>query len=763
MPLVTTGNRSPFHVLFGKDPSYHHLRSFGCLVYARDNRRALDKFAERGRACIFVGYPSTQRGYRVFDLEDKRIYTSRDVKFLEAVYPYHLHANPSSTFMHAQSTRPSPVITEPVWDEDVIHESSSADPVLPISPAPDPRPSSPPSSPAECISTPGLSTESSPSSGSDGTSCPSPLSSLSTSSVPAASVPIVEQHLRRGDRLRKPSVKLHDFVVDLPNFSGNSTTAYPIEDYLTYQRLSQAHHAFVAAVTSHDEPRFFHQAVRQEQWRAAMVVEYRALEANGTWELCYLPPGKRAIACRWVYKIKFNADGTIERFKARLVAKGFTQIEGIDYHDTFAPVAKLVTVRCLLAVAVSRGWIIHQLDVNNTFLHGDLEEEVYMTIPQGFAAPGDTRVCRLRKSIYGLRQASRNWYQKFTQALLELNFVQSRADHALFTYRRGAIFVVALIYVDDVILTGNDMSFIQCVKDFLNDRFTIKDLGDLKYFLGIEVARSPRGMVLNQRKYMLDILAESGLTAARPSPTPIEQSHHLGHDPSAPAADPASFRRHVGRLLYLIVTRPDITYAVNILSQAVQSPTQAHVDAAARVLRYLKSCPGRGLFLSASRDLTLTAYCDADWAGCPLTRRSTTGFFITLGSSPISWRTIKQSVVARSSAEAEYRAMANTVSEVLWLRWLLCDLGVRHTAPTPIYCDNQAALHISANPVFHERTKHVELDCYFVRERVQSGDVLPLKIATADQPADTFTKGLSVDQFSHLLVKFGLLDIHSFA
>ncbi|CAL1407672.1 unnamed protein product [Linum trigynum] len=433
-----------------------------------------------------------------------------------------------------------------------------------------------------------------------------------------------------------------------------------------------------------------------------MVVEYRALETNGTWELCYLPPGKRVIACKWVYKINFNVYGTVECFKTRLVAKDFTQIEGIVYHDTLTLVAKLVIVCCLLVVTVSRGWFIHQLDVNNNFLHGDLDEEVYMTIPQGFFTPGDTRVCRLCKSIYGLRQTSRNWYQKFTQSLLDLHFVQSLAYYALFTYRRGASFVVALIYVDDVILTGNDMTFIQRVKDFFHARFTIKDFGDLKYFLGIEVARSPRGMVLNQRKYVLDILAESGLTAARPSPTPIEQSHHLGRASSTLAADLASFCRLVGRLLYLTVTRPDITYAVNLLSQAVHSPTTRRCGC---------SCASVSQIMFGSWSISsnfdrsqLTAYCDVDWDGCPLTRSATTGFFITLGSSPIFWCTEKQPVVAPSSAEAEFRAMADTVSEVLWLRWLLRDLGVHLQG------------HPSANPVFHERTKHAEMDYHFVCE-----------------------------------------------
>ncbi|CAH9115063.1 unnamed protein product [Cuscuta epithymum] len=492
-----------------------------------------------------------------------------------------------------------------------------------------------------------------------------------------------------------------------------------------------------------------------------MQKEITALEENNTWTLVHLPHGKRIVDSKWVYKIKYKPNGDVERYKARLVARGFTQIEGVDFHETFAPVAKLVTVRCMLAVAAKRNWIVHQLDVNNAFLHGDLSEDVYMRIPQGFAKSGDTRVCKLQKSLYGLRQASRNWYHKFTQALQDIGFRQSRADHSLFIFQNGHINTYALIYVDDVLLAGDDISHISTVKNYLDTKFSIKDLGKLKYFLGIEVARSPDGFVLSQRKYTLDILEESGLLAGRPSTFPMEQNLKLRPDDDSPPVDASSYRRLIGRLLYLTVTRPDIVYAVSQLSQFLNSPRQTHLNAAIRVLRYLKHTPGQGIFLSSTNDLTLKGYCDADWAGCPFTRRSSTGYFITIGGSPVSWRTKKQSVVSRSSAEAEYRAMAVTVSEIVWLRWLLQDLTVNHNSPTPLYCDNQAARHIALNPVFHERTKHVEMDCYFVRERVARNEIQPLFISTSNQVADIFTKALGTDRFQFLRSKLGVRNLHT--
>lgn len=492
-----------------------------------------------------------------------------------------------------------------------------------------------------------------------------------------------------------------------------------------------------------------------------MKKEIRALEQNGTWTLEELPKGKRAIDSKWIYKIKYQLNGEIERYKVRLVAKGFTQMEGIDFHDTFAPVAKLVTVRTLLAVAVKKNWIINQLDVNNAFLHGELHEEVYMKIPQGFEKGKENKVCRLRKSLYGLKQASRNWYQKFTSSLRMIGFRQSQADHSLFIFKTENSFVAALIYVDDVIIVGNDVKKIKETKTFLNEKFSIKDLGPLKYFLGIEVTRTRDGIVLNQRKYILDILEDSGMMGCRPSAFPMEQNAKLQKNDEDKRVDANKYRRLVGRLLYLQATRPDITYSVNILSQFVTDPRESHMNAAMRVLRYLKATPAQGILLPKEGDANLIAYTDSDWLGCPDTRRSRTGYLLLLGGAPISWKSKRQSVVSRSSAEAEYRAMATTVSEVIWLRWLLKELGLEQSDPTQLLCDNMAVKHIANNPVFHERTKHVEMDCYFVRERVESKEVKPLHIDTKSQVADLFTKALGAKHLQSLLNKLGICNLHA--
>ena len=327
-----------------------------------------------------------------------------------------------------------------------------------------------------------------------------------------------------------------------------------------------------------------------------MEAEITALEENHTWTLVHLPPNITPIGSKWVYKIKRHADGTIERYKARLVAKGYTQTEGLDYFDTFSPVAKMTTIRTLLALASIKGWHLHQLDVNNAFLHGDLQEDVYMQVPADVHTTHPNQVCKLLKSLYGLKQASRQWFGKLSTLLLHCGYNQSPSDHSLFLKSSGNNFTALLVYVDDIVLAGNSLEEFTYIKKELDTHFRIKDLGVLKYFLGLEVAHSRLGVSICQRKYCLDLLSESGLLGCKPAKTPLDATVRLRQDNSPLLPDVGCYRRLVGRLIYLTTTRPDISYAVQQLSQFMAAPTTTHFRAAQRVLRYLKNSPGRGLF-----------------------------------------------------------------------------------------------------------------------------------------------------------------------
>lgn len=520
-------------------------------------------------------------------------------------------------------------------------------------------------------------------------------------------------------RARQPPIHLRDYhcytaninpACTEPNHSNSSGKVYPITNFLSYDCFSPKYQAYLAAVTSNEEPRNYAEAIQKHEWQEAMAQELKALEENDTWDLTLPPKEKKIVGCRWVYKIKYKASGEIEKYKAHLVAKGYTQVEGEDFNETFAPVAKMTTVRCFLSVVVAKGWELHQMDVSNAFLHGELEEEVYMRAPEGYKVPKAGMLCRLKKSLYGLKQASRNWYSKLSQTLVKYGFQESHADHSLFTYSREHIFLGVLIYVDDLVIAGNDTSVCSNFKQYLCECFHMKDLGALKYFLGLELACGPSGLFMCQRKYTLDILSECKMTDCKPVSFPMEENQKLALDSGPTYPDPSRFRRLVGRLIYLTITRPEITYYVHILSQFMQSPHQAHWDAAMRVLRFLKSSPGQGIIFPKENDLTLVAYCDSDWASCPLTRKSTTGFLMKLGSAPVFWKTKKQTTVSKSSSEAEYRAMNQATSEIIWLRSMLSCLQVQCNSPTVLHCDNQAAIHIAANPVYHERTKHIEVD-----------------------------------------------------
>jgi hypothetical protein len=405
-------------------------------------------------------------------------------------------------------------------------------------------------------------------------------------------------------------------------------------------------------------------------------------------------------------------------------------------------------------------WHLHQLDVNNAFLHGELQEDVYMIVPPGVPHSNPNQVCKLHKSLYGLKQASRKWYERLTSVLIINGYKQASSDHSLFLKSTSSSFTILLVYVDDVILAGNSLEEFKSIKHILHNTFQIKDLGILKYFLGIEVAHSSSGISLCQRKYCLDLLEDSGFLHSKPISTPSDPNVKLHNDDSQPYSDVPAYRRLIGRLLYLNTTRPDITFITQQLSQFLSNPTQTHFNAATRVLRYLKGSPGRGIFFPRKASLQLQGFSDADWAGCRDTRRSISGQCFFLGKSLISWRTKKQLTVSKSSSEAEYRALAAASCELQWILYVLHDLQIQCSKTPVIYCDNQSALHIAANPVFHERTKHLEIDCHIVREKLQANILKLLPISSKDQLADFFTKALLPQPFNTLLSKLEMIDIY---
>nr|CAN83808.1 hypothetical protein VITISV_026963 [Vitis vinifera] len=356
--------------------------------------------------------------------------------------------------------------------------------------------------------------------------------------------------------------------------------------------------------------------------------EIQALEKNGTWEISELPEGKRPVGCKWIFTVKHNPDGSINRFKARLVAKGFTQSYGIDYEETFAPVAKLNSIRVLLSVAVNLDWNLHQLDVKNAFLNRELEEEVYMKIPPSMETLENSgKVCKLRKSLYGLKQSPRAWFDRLTRVVKKHGFIQCQADHTLFMkHSKEGEMTLFIVYVDDIIITGDDEEEIGNLKKLLAREFEIKDLGQLRYFLGMEVGRTKEGIVVTQRKYVLDLLQETGMLGCKPVDTPMDPIGKIDKDNDNHPTDKDRYQRLVGKLIYLTHTRPDIGFAMSMVSRYMNNPTERHMKVVYRILQYLKKSPGRGLYFKKTSSREVEVFTDADWAGSLTDRRSTTGY-----------------------------------------------------------------------------------------------------------------------------------------
>ncbi|KAK8928682.1 hypothetical protein KSP39_PZI017093 [Platanthera zijinensis] len=440
------------------------------------------------------------------------------------------------------------------------------------------------------------------------------------------------------------------------------------------------------------------------------------------------------------------------------------RLGGLDYEETFSPVAKLNTVRVLISVAVHRRWPLFQLDVKNAFLNSDLQETVYMQQSPGFETTWESQVCRLTKALYGLKQSPRAWFDKFSKAIQDVGFTRSSADFLLFTRHRTTGTVLLLVYVDDIIITGDDLKGIQEVKLHLGTVFQTKDLWPLRYFLGLEIDRQSDGLVLSQRKYCLDLLQEAGYSGCKPIDTPMDANHKLCAQASYSdllLQNPEYYRRLVRKLIFLTVTIPNISFDVGIASRYMHTPRRSHLQAVERILRYLKTAPGQGLvYKTSSSAPTLVAYSDVDYACSLDDRRSTSGLCTYLGGHLITWRSKKQAVVARSSAEAEYRAMTSVTSELTWLEGLLTDLGVKLSSPA-LLCDSQTGIHIAKNPVFHERTKHIEVDCHFIREKVQMKKLDLKHVPGTEQVADILTKALPSTLFYQCLSKLGAYDLYA--
>lgn len=521
-----------------------------------------------------------------------------------------------------------------------------------------------------------------------------------------------------------------------------------------YEQLDECH----LVVTQ--EPSSFEEATKIIEWQKAMDEEMDALEKNKTWELVDLPFGKEVVGLKWVYKVKHKPDGSIQRHKARLVARGYMQREGVDFEETFSPVARFDTIRATLSIAAYLNWKVFQFDVKSAFLNGILEEEVYVQQPKGYEISGEEKkVYRLKKALYGLKQAPRAWYGRIDSHFCRNGFQKSASEPTLYVKRKADNEVLIIcLYVDDLIYTGNSIELSTEFKKIMVTEFDMTDLGLMSYFLGLEVSQGKAGIFFSQQKYVNDLLTKFNMKDCNSVTTPMITNHKYCLDDGEEKVDSQLYRSLVGSLLYLTNSRPDILQATSLLSRFMQSPSKVHFGAAKRVLRYLKGTSSYGLFYSSSDNFKLYGFSDSDWAGSLDDRRSTTGYLFLLGSSAISWSSRKQPSTALSSSEAEYMAVTSATCQAIWLRRILQDMKFEQKEATVIYCDNQSTISMAKNPVHHQRTRHIDIRHHFIREQVAEGSIQLEFCNSREQVADLFTKALPLEKFAYLRDKLQVID-----
>ena len=762
-PTKSLDWKTPHEILTGRTPDISYFRIFGCKAYVHVlKKKRKNKMESQSSTLTFVGYEPNSKGYRFWNASTRSIVVSTDVTFDESSFPHLKNPSPPISIPVPNPTSDTiqlPLLLDLPLNSDGDSDDDTAPPPPPATPpSPGPPPRTPEHSPRplDPPQTP-VAIRTRPSNRGRGRGQQPRVPPL------VIEPPLTARRSTREGRGQNQRYLGDENMWDLVRDDGsvlsprNRHLAIDIDEPLLY------------AVLLPGEPATYSEAIecaQSDDWLAAMREEMDSLHKSETWELVDLPSGRSPVKCKWVFRLKFNSAGETTRYKARLVAKGFTQVFGLDFSETFSPVARLDSVRLLLALATLRDWEIHQIDVKSAFLNGDLDEEIYMRQPEGFQVPGqENKVCRLRKALYGLKQASRQWHRKLNTALRDLGFEKSAGDSSVHVMFRqgGDSITILIVYVDDITLMGDSIEQIQLIKKQLANSFELTDLGEISYYLGLRITRdrTNRTISLDQEKYIQDILSRFQMSSCTPANTPFASGTDLLAS-SSPAEDNdpsivANYQSMVGSLMYAMIgSRPDISYAVSKLSQFSSNPTQQHVKAAKHVLRYLAATKHYSLHYGISDETIFFGHSDSDWAGDKNDRHSTTGYVFLLAGGATCWASRRQPTVALSSTEAEYMAVTDASKHAIWLQTIFSDIGIDSDDPTPIHVDNQGCIDLTSNPVHHKRTKHIDIRHHFIRECVEDKKVEVIKIPTGENIADALTKSLPLDKHVYFTGKMGL-------
>jgi len=776
-------NISPFEAIHGRPPLIGHLRPFGCGCAVNTplaKRRNKTKPVAQPGVFLGYGYVDGKKGYRVWVPYLRRVVTSFDVTF--SLITDSVHARPD---LHPDLVSEHTELSATLADLRVNDRSAVGHTHAPTTPSTDPFSSTPsaPTPPGLAIPIPPAN----PPSTSTASNNPPVNVFDGLPTVPAPDLP-VDLHTNDAevegaiDDIPNPSDDddgdLFDRVwgdghpleppaapISTRTRSSGASTGHGIGDSPGLALISDASPAFVAAYTtspdlasSHSTPTSYRQAMASPDsagWALAINEELLAVQNANVYKIVNinsLPATANLIGNTWVFKVKQNGDGSVERLKARITAKGCSQKHGVDYQESFAPVANSTTIRLVICCLVQRRLVGRSFDVKTAFLYGELHdhERVYMRVPEGVPNRDPTTCWALQKCLYGLRQSARRFNEHLHNTLTTIGYTRSKHDPCLYHNITKDSFTLLVIVVDDILMaTTSD----QIADEFLaamRDTYNMKDLGRPKYTIGMHFEHSANGgYTISQRRYLNDIISrfsDSNIPSATiPMPSALRLTPTGSvSDPNSPPCDPTLYRSLVGSLMYALLTRPDVSTPVSMLARFMSAPLKIHMDSALRVLGYLRSTIDLCLHYhpSSTPSPQLKCYVDSDWAADAATRRSRYGYAIYLGSALLCWRSKLHSAITLSTAEAEYVAASETAKEILWLRQLLTEIGFSQRAATVMFEDNAACIRMATNHGVSSRNKHLEVKMHFIRDLVNTKTIKLVKIGTKEQRADIFTKNL---------------------
>lgn len=692
-PTVAILNKTPFEMWYDRKPDLSKLKVFGCRAYALVPKERRKKFDNKSVECIMLGY--ADNGYRLWDKSNCCLINSRDVKFDESRFE-------------------DPEIEQVFFDDDESVNPNKND--TPPNIAKTPVKTVPSQNETIGMRTTPVTT--------------SPVTNTTMPNTPVTST------TGRPHRDRRPPLRFGDYILD-DNLEAH--VALNVSDWLD------------GVPSCYDE---IEDHPKKAKWRSAVEDEKQSLEKNETWTLVKFKPGMKLINSRWIFKEKTDPDEKI-RYKARLVAKGFMQKAGIDYSETYSPVAKLSTIRLLLAIGIQKNFQFCHLDVKTAFLNGCLEELVFMKPPEGIEVPTG-HVLQLNRSLYGLKQSPRCWNKRFNDFIVTLGFRRSLADYCLYTRVIDDSITYLVLYVDDMLMCSNDSRSMKHIQDTLATEFEMKNLGNVRHFMGlnINVDYEQGVLTIDQSHYIEKVLERFEMTDCHPMNTPIEQGLRLEKaNPEEKASNP--YRELLGSLMYVMLgSRPDICYA-KYPSRYQDCSTDLHFSHLKRVLKYLKGSIDWKLTYERREEVPLRGYVDSDFANDIDGRKSTSGFFFQVYGNTISWTSKKQDIVTISTSEAEYVAACLATCDAIFLTKLMNDLQLSIELPIPIHEDNAGCIFISKNPET-KRSKHIDVKFHYIRECVEEKKIELIMTSTKDQIADVLTKGLGKKLFLKFIDMMGL-------